>query len=67
MENALYMTGYEVNPLTMAVIPRKDSKGRTTAHVLEKNAEYVISRTPTKIMDLSCSFFGSSLKGLKLT
>ncbi|WLV25520.1 competence protein ComK [Aciduricibacillus chroicocephali] len=63
MTNHLYATSYEVNPLTLAILSRKDEKGRTTAYVLEQDAEYVVSRTPTNIIDQSCSYFGASLKG----
>lgn len=58
-----HTSGYEVNPLTLAVLSKKDEYGKTTSHVLENDTEYVISRTPTKIIDLSCSYFGASLKG----
>lgn len=63
MTNNLYATAYEVNPLTLAILSKKDEKGKTTSHVLEKDAEYVISHAPTKIIDQSCSFFGASLRG----
>lgn len=63
MTNHSYATSYEVNPLTLAILSRKDEEGRTTAHILEQDAEYVVSRTPTNIIDQSCSYFGASLKG----
>ena len=62
-KNLDHTSAYEVNPLTLAVLSKKDEQGRTTSHILEKDAEYIISRTPTKIIDLSCSYFGASLKG----
>ena len=61
--NTPHATGYEINPLTLAVLSRKDEQGKTTAHVLEQDAEYSVGRAPTKIIDQSCSFFGASLKG----
>lgn len=63
METIHYTPEYEINPLTMAVLARQDETGKTTAYVLEENAEYVVPRTPTRLIDFSCSYFGCSLKG----
>lgn len=63
MENTQYPASYEVNPLTMAVLACQTDSGKTTAYVLEQDAEYKIPSTPTRIIDLSCAFFGASLKG----
>lgn len=63
MKKTLYASAYEISPLTMAVLAKQDEKGKTTAYVLEADSSYVITRPPTKLIDLSCSYFGASLRG----
>lgn len=63
MKKTLYASAYEINPLTMAVLAKQDDKGKTTAYVLEADSSYVVTRPPTKLIDLSCSYFGASLRG----
>ena len=63
MKKTLYASGYEINPHTMAVLARKNEEGKTTAYVLEADSSYIVTRTPTKLIDFSCAYFGSSLKG----
>lgn len=50
---------YEINSSTLAVIPIDYS----TCKVMEEEAEYIIKRKSTEIIDNSCKFFGSSYKG----
>lgn len=54
---------YEINPLTMAVMPQNDVTGETNTIVLEETGEYIIDSSPTKLIDLACRYFGSSLEG----
>ena len=63
MDKLLYRPGYEVNPLTMAILAKPVKQGKKMSRILEADAEYVVTKAPTNIIDLSCSFFGSSLRG----
>lgn len=54
---------YEVTPLTLAVLSRENKKGDSDTVVLEGKREYTVSTPPTKMIDIACKFFGSSLKG----
>ncbi|WP_258000401.1 competence protein ComK [Bacillus sp. Marseille-P3661] len=55
---------FEVTPYTMAVIGEKLSN-ETPAYsrILEVEGEFIINLKPTTIIDRSCKYFGSSLKG----
>ncbi|MBM7601665.1 competence protein ComK [Virgibacillus halotolerans] len=61
MQRNLYKPSYEITPLTLAIISHKGKKNITT--VLEKEAEYTIHQSPSKVIDDACKFFGASLKG----
>lgn len=50
---------YEINSSTLAVLP-VDSE---TSKVLEEEGEYYVKRPVISIIDDSCKYFGSSLKG----
>ena len=50
---------YEINNETLAIIPIDENKTK----ILEVNNEYIIEKSPYKIMENSCSYFGSSLQG----
>ena len=50
---------YEVNKGTFAIFPDEFGKSK----VVEKDNEYIIEQKPYNIMEHSCSYFGSSLKG----
>ena len=50
---------YEVNASTLAILPDKCGKSR----IIEKENEYLIEDKPYKIMEHSCEYFGSSIKG----
>ena len=63
MLNEVNTISYEVTPLTMAVLSKKDETGITKTFVLEETREYTVHKTPTKMIDDACKFFGSSLKG----
>lgn len=53
------MNEYEINAQTLAVIPI----GKERSKVIEKNGDFIINATPTKIIDDSCKYFGSSYEG----
>ncbi|WP_138419752.1 competence protein ComK [Aquibacillus sediminis] len=53
---------YEVTPNTLALISNKID-GRYVTQLLEDREYYYIKKSPSKVMDLACKFFGSSLKG----
>lgn len=63
MIDNFYSPSYEVTPLTMAVIAQQNENGHTSTRVLEEKEEYVIPRSPSKMIDSACKFFGSSLRG----
>lgn len=63
MLNELIKLNYEVTPLTMAVLYKKNEQGNIKTSVLEETREYIVHSTPTKVIDHACKFFGSSLKG----
>lgn len=54
---------YEISPLTMAVIPENDERGSINTVILEETGTYQIPSSPTKLIDLACRYFGSSLQG----
>jgi competence protein ComK len=57
-----YLVEYEINPDTMAVLPIEIGNN-TCSRVLEVEGEYVVAMKPIDIVDHSCRYFGSSLKG----
>src|SRR5690625_2930685 len=63
MLNEINSITYEVTPITMAVLSKKDEAGMTQTYVLEESREYTVHTTPTRMIDNACKFFGSSLKG----
>lgn len=50
---------YEINSSTIAVIPVKENVSR----VIEEKESFLVSKTPTEIIDDSCKYFGSSYIG----
>lgn len=62
LNDFLYST-YEITPLTLAVIPRKNKNGTISAYILEETRDYIIDFPPKKVIDAACKYFGSSLKG----
>lgn len=55
--------GYEITPLTMAVLCKENQNGSTNTSILEETREYAVHFTPTKVIDEACRFFGSTLQG----
>ena len=53
------MNEYEINELTMAVIPINYNQ----TLIKEYDNEYVIDKTAYEIMEDSCEYYGSSYKG----
>lgn len=53
------MEKYIINADTLAIIPLEELKSR----VIEKDDEFIIDDTVLNIVNNSCLFFGSSLKG----
>lgn len=50
---------YEINSGTLAVLPVDENNSK----VMEEECEYIVKQSATKIIDNSCKFFGSSLRG----
>ena len=50
---------YEINKSTLAVLPIDESSSR----VLEEEAEYIVNKSTTDVINDSCKYFGSSYKG----
>ncbi|MFT4414852.1 competence protein ComK [Fredinandcohnia humi] len=62
VKNISYLMEYEINSYTMAIIPIKVGNN-LCSRVLEAEGECVVLMKPIDIVDRSCRFFGSSLKG----
>lgn len=54
---------YEINPLTMAIIAVTDNNQKNVSLVLEVESEFYVNLSPTTIVERSCAYFGSSLRG----
>ncbi|MFD2042732.1 competence protein ComK [Ornithinibacillus salinisoli] len=63
MFKEFYTPSHEITPQTLAVLAQVDKGGNLSTCVLEEESEYVIDYSPSKLIDFSCKFFGSSLKG----
>lgn len=63
MLNDFYTSPHEVTPLTLAIIVKHDQYGNPNTYVLEDQDEYIVSHSPSKIIDYACKFFGASLRG----
>ncbi|QOR67464.1 competence protein ComK [Cytobacillus suaedae] len=57
-----YLKDYEVNRKTMSILP-VTIKNRKFSKVMETDGEYLVAMKPTDIVERSCRYFGSSLKG----
>ena len=53
------MNEYEINAQTLAIIPI----GKERSKIIEVNGDYIINKSPIRILDDSCKFFGSSYEG----
>ncbi|WP_245676742.1 competence protein ComK [Bacillus solimangrovi] len=54
---------FEINENTMAIVAERRIEGSIYSRVLELDGEVVVPVKPAKIIDDSCRYFGSSLKG----
>jgi competence protein ComK len=50
---------YEINTATLAILPL----GSDTSVIYEEETEYTISKSPVKIINESCKYYGSSYRG----
>lgn len=63
-KKVLAISDFEVNPYTMAVVGEKISKEQPVySRVIEVEDEFLVKMKPSMVMDRSCKYFGSSLKG----
>ncbi|MRH44167.1 competence protein [Aquibacillus halophilus] len=53
---------HEITPVTLAVVA-KELDGRQVTQILEDGEVFYVKKSPGKVIDLACKFFGSSLKG----
>jgi competence protein ComK len=60
---AKFLTEYEINSHTMAILPAYAAKNTLVSRVLEMNNEFFVAQKPTDIVKKSCSYFGSSFRG----
>lgn len=63
MLNDYYFPSYEINPMTMAVVPQQNKYGEFITFVYEDMDEYIVDYSPSKVIDYACKYFGASLKG----
>ena len=54
---------YEVSPLTMAILAVENENGVISAQIFESETDYLIDKSPVKMIDHACRYFGSSLRG----
>lgn len=55
---------FEINPYTMAIVGERSNKNSPAfSRILEVESEFLVKMNPTMLMDRSCKYFGSSLKG----
>src|SRR5699024_12134959 len=52
-----------ISPLTMAIIAIENESGVINTQVFENEANYLINKSPVKMVDHACRYFGSSLRG----
>lgn len=53
------MDDYEINDETLAILPIDQERSK----IIEKTKTFIVNKTPMKIIDNSCQFFGSSYQG----
>ncbi|MYL47631.1 competence protein [Virgibacillus halodenitrificans] len=63
MLNDLYTPLPEITPMTLALIASRDRKENRTTQVVEEDTEYLVQAHTSRLIDQSCKYFGSSLKG----
>lgn len=54
---------YEINPLTMAIVSENGENGEQVTWIIEEETEFFSKNKPLQIVQRSCKYFGSSLKG----
>lgn len=54
---------YEISPLTMAILAVENESGIINTQVFESEVDYLIHKSPVKMIDHACRYFGSSLRG----
>ncbi|WP_017754302.1 competence protein ComK [Calidifontibacillus oryziterrae] len=55
---------FEISPYTMAIVGEKGNKDSPVySRILEVESEFLVKMKPMMVMDRSCKYFGSSLKG----
>lgn len=54
---------YEITPLTLAIVAEQNDKDEIITRIMEEDVDYIVHTTPYKIINISCKYFGSSLKG----
>lgn len=62
----LYKLKGEITSRTMAILPRKTKGGKIGSTIMEDNEKYFVKDSPSKVIDLACKFFGSSLHGRQI-
>ncbi len=60
--NKSLLTEYEISSYTMAVLPEVTENG-LYSRVMEMDTDFLVKMKPIDIIEKSCRFFGSSLKG----
>ncbi|SDJ88111.1 competence protein ComK [Sediminibacillus albus] len=58
----LHELKYEVTPVTLAVIG-EEVDNKFSSHILEDEETFQVKQPSSKIIDIACKFFGSSLRG----
>ncbi|WP_077623104.1 competence protein ComK [Sediminibacillus massiliensis] len=53
---------YEVNPFTLAVLS-EEFNGKYLSRIMEDDEVIFVEQPPSKVIDLACKYFGSSLRG----
>lgn len=62
MDKIIYQPESEITPSTMAIFPYLNRKGGLHSRILEKDAEYFVKKSPSKVIDIACRYFGIDLK-----
>lgn len=63
MLNKKELFTYEISPLTMAVLAVENEDGMISTQIFESETDYLIHKSPVKMIDRACRYFGSSLRG----
>jgi len=63
MLNKKELFTYEISPLTMAILAIENEDGVVNTKIFEAESDYLIHKSPVKMIDRACRYFGSSLRG----